>query len=262
MFSIQIPVLHGKYLRDVFESIREQTFQDYEAVIVNSGGDETSDVIKEFGFKEVKKHVRLLEARYMANKESNGDYALLLDETRPLRKDTLEALSKNLHNMVIIGEREVGCSFWVRASQLDKDNIISCNTPEAIKGFALPRLFRRELLSIALEKLKGNLGEKFSQVVFPDHELIYYETSRLSSDVFLIKDELIYHNGDSSLMDIVRKYYRYGKSLKVLKGTPYSFMMSINRKKRKICVGGLHGRLVLYSIYLARGIPFLAGKFS
>ncbi|BDB99828.1 glycosyltransferase family 2 protein [Saccharolobus caldissimus] len=262
MFSIQIPVLHGKYLREVFESIRLQSLQDYEVVIVNSGGKEISELIKEYGFKEIRKDVKLLEARYLANKESRGDYALLLDETRPLRRDALQILSKNLHDMVIIGERELGDSFWVKAAQLDKDNIMLCNTPEAIKGFALPRLFRRELLTGALERLKVNLGEKFNQVIFPDHELIYYEASRLSNDVFVLKDELIYHYGDYSLKEIVRKYYRYGRSLKVLKGTPYSFMMSIGRKRRRVCVGGFRGRLILYTLYLARGIPFLVGKFS
>jgi len=260
VFSIQIPVLHGKYLREVFESIRLQTFQDYEVVVVNSGGDEISDLIREYGFKEVRKDVKLLEARYLANKESKGDYALLLDETRPLRKDALELLSKNLHDMVIIGERELGESVWVRAAQLDKDNIMYCNSPEAIKGFALPRVFKRELLTLALETLRVNLGDVFSQVVFPDHELIYYEASRLSNDVFVIKDELIYHYGDVKLSDIMRKYYRYGKSLKVLKGTPYSFMTSVSRKRRNICKGGIYDRIVLYTLYSARGIPFLLGE--
>ncbi len=186
----------------------------------------------------------------------------MLDETRPLRKDALELLSKKLHDMVIIGEKELGDSVWIKAAQLDKQNIMYCNTPEAIKGFALPRLFKRDLLNSVFDRLRKGLGEKFSQVIFPDHELIYYEASRLSSDVFVIKEELIYHYGDASLRDIMRKYYRYGKSLKVLKNTPYSFMTSVSRKKRRICVGGLKGRLILYSLYLVRGVPFLIGKFS
>lgn len=259
VFSIQIPVLHGKYLRDVFESIRRQTLQNYEVVVVNSGGYQASELIREYGFKEVRKDVKLLEARYLANEESNGDFALLLDETRPLRREALHALSLNLHDMVIIGEREVGDSLWVRLAQLDKENIMECNTPEAIRGFALPRLFRREILKRAISSLRANLGEKFSQVVFPDHELIYYEASRLSDDVFVLRDQLIYHYGDVSLREIVRKYYRYGRSLKLLESTPYSFMTSLGRKKRKVCVGGVTDRLSLYLLYLVRGVPFALG---
>ncbi len=184
----------------------------------------------------------------------------MLDETRPLRKDALELLSKKLHDMVIIGEKELGDSIWIKAAQLDKENIMYCNTPEAIKGFALPRLFKRDLLNSVFDRLREGLGEKFSQVIFPDHELIYYEASRLSSDVFIIKEELIYHYGDTSLRDIIRKYYRYGKSLKVLKGTPYSFMASIGRKRRNICKGGFYDRILLYTLYLLRGISFLLGE--
>jgi len=260
VFSIQIPALHGKYLKEVLESIRVQTFQDYEVVVVNSGGGQVSDLIQEYGFKEVKKQVKLLEARYLANMESRGDYAILLDETRLLRRDALELLSKNLHDMVIIGEREIGKSFWIKSAQLDKDNIMSCNTPDAIKGFALPRFFRSELLTKALNILRDNLGGAFKEVVFPDHELIYYDASRFSADVFVLKDELIYHYGDVSLKEIVSKYYRYGSSLKVLKGTPYAFLTSLSRKKRNICKGGIHGKLLLYTLYLVRVVPFLLGR--
>ncbi|MCY0882397.1 MAG: glycosyltransferase family A protein [Acidianus infernus] len=260
MFSIQIPALHGKYLREVLESIREQTFQDYEVVVVNSGGGVISDIVHEYGFKEVRKDVKLLEARYLANKESRGDYAFLLDETRPLRKDALEILSKNLHDMVIIGEKELGDSFWSMAAQLYKENIMECNSPEAVRGFALPRLFKRKLLTASLEKLRENLREKFSQVVFPDHELIYYEASGFSNDIFVIKDELVYHYGDFTLKEVVRKYYRYGKSLKILKDTQYSFFLSVKRKRRNICKGGIYGRFMLYTLYLARAVPFLLGE--
>ena len=47
MISIEIPILHGKYLNGVFESIRIQTFQDYEVVVVNSSQKgEVLDLIK------------------------------------------------------------------------------------------------------------------------------------------------------------------------------------------------------------------------
>ncbi|MEJ2779394.1 glycosyltransferase, partial [Stygiolobus sp. CP850M] len=43
MFSIQIPALHGKYLRNVLESISSQTLQDYEVIVVNSGSEQISN---------------------------------------------------------------------------------------------------------------------------------------------------------------------------------------------------------------------------
>ena len=257
MISIEIPVLHGKYLNEVFESIRIQTFQDYEVVVVNSSQKgEVSDLIKQYGFKEVRENVKLLKARYLAHRESRGDYELLLDETRVLREKTLEILSSLSHDMVVIGEEEIGDSFWVKLANLDKENIMECNTPEAIKGFALPRLFKREILDLAFVKLRENLRNKFDEVVFPDHELIYYEASKVSNNVFVLKEKLISHYGDAKLLEIIKKYYRYGKTLKVLKSTPYNGFTRISRKRRVICKGS---KLALYLLYLTRGVPFLLG---
>ncbi|AKA74674.1 glycosyltransferase [Saccharolobus solfataricus] len=257
MISIEIPVLHGKYLRELIESIRSQTFQDYEVIVVNSStAEEISDLIKQYGFKEVKENVKLLKARYLAHINTRGEYSLLLDETRILRRDALKILSSLNHDMVIIGEEEIGNSFWIKLANLDKENIMECNTPEAIKGFVLPRYFRNEVLVKAFMVLRENLKEKFDEVIFPDHELLYYEASKVSNDVFVLKDKLIMHYGDSKLSEIVRKYYRYGKSLKVLNSTPYEHLTSISRKKRNICKGN---KILLYLLYVARGIPFLVG---
>jgi hypothetical protein len=159
--------------------------------------------------------------------------------------------------MIIIEEKEVGESFWIRLAQLDKYNIMYCNEPDSIKGFALPRVISSPLLSKTFEILKKDLGAKFDQVIYPDHELIYYVASSLSSNISVINDELIYHFGDKTLLEIIRKYYKYGESLKVLKGSKYEHFLKISRKKRRICKGS---KLLIYLLYVVRGIPFLVGK--
>ena len=261
MISIEIPVVHGKYLHDVLESIRSQSYQDYEVIIVNSGSDQISDLIRQYGFKEIRKSTKLLYARYLAHMNSKGDFSLLLDETRYLGKDALLTLSSLRRDMIIIHEREVGNSIWIRQAQLDKDNIIYCNPADAIKGFALPRYVRSEILSRAFEALESNLKDKFYDVIFPDHELIYYEASKISTDVNIVKEPFIYHYGDSSILDIARKYYKYGKSIRVVKGTLYENFFSTKRKVRKICRGSLLDRVGVYGLYLVRGIPFILGKY-
>jgi len=149
VISIEIPITHGKYLRQVLESIRQQTYQDYEVIVVNSGRKELSDMVKQFGFKLVEKKTKLLHARYLAHKESKGDYALILDETRMLERDTLKTLSSLDYDMVIIGEKEVGDSLWVKLAQLDKENVLYCNPIDPLNGIALPRYFKSEILSRA-----------------------------------------------------------------------------------------------------------------
>jgi len=261
VISIEIPVTHGKYLRQVLESIRQQTYQDYEVIVVNSGREELSDLVKEFGFKVIERKAKLLHARYIAHMESKGEYALLLDETRMLEKDALKTLSSLDYDMVVIGEKEVGDSFWVRLAQLDKENILYCNPIDPLKGIALPRYFKSEVLSKAFSSAKEKLGEKFYEVVFWDHAIIFYEASKISSKIHVINEPLISHFGDPSLSDIVRKYYRYGKTAKALKNTPYSDFLAKKRVKRRICKGSFWERISLYLLYLARGIPYLLGYY-
>ena len=261
MISIEIPVTHGKYLRQVLESIRNQSYQDYEVIVVSSGRKELSDIVKEFGFKVIEKEAKLLHARYIAHMESKGEYTLILDETRMLEKDTLKTLSSLDYDMIIIGEKEIGESFWVKLAQLDKDNILYCNPIDPLNGIALPRYFKSEILSKAFSSAKEKLGEKFYEVVFWDHAIIFYEASKISNKIYVINDPLISHFGDSSLLDIVRKYYRYGKTAKVLKNTHYSDFLARKRVGRRICKGSFWERRSLYLLYLARGIPYLLGYY-
>ena len=76
----------------------------------------------------------------------------MLDETRALRRDALEILSSLNRDMIIIGEEEIGDSFWAKLANLDKENIMECNAPEAIKGFALPRFLKREILDFGFQE--------------------------------------------------------------------------------------------------------------
>lgn len=241
----------------MLESIRTQTYQDFEVIVVNSGDELISDLIREYGFKEVREKVNLLNARYLAHKNSSGEKALVLDETRVLRKDTLEILSEIEHDMIIVGEAEVGnSSLWIRLAQLDKDNLINCNEPDAVKGFLLPRAFNSELLTKTFELLRDKLGDKFDKVLYPDHELIYFTSRMFSNKLHVIRDSLIFHYGDETFLSIIRKYYRYGRSLRILKGTEFQILTKTSRKKRKICKGS---KLGLYTLYVVRGIPFILG---
>ena len=261
MISIEIPAIHGKYLRQVLESIRNQSYQDYEVIVVNSGSGEISDIVKEFGFKVINQKTKSLHARYLAHKESKGEYALVLDETRMLERDTLKILSSLDYDMIIIGEKEIGDSLWIKLASLDKENVVYCNPVDPLKGISLPRYYKREVLSKAFSSALENLGNKFYDVVYRDLEIIFYEAYKVSKSVHVVYDQLISHFGDATLSDIMKKYYRYGKTSRVLRNTPYSVFLTKKRVRRKICRGSFWERKLLYLLYLARGIPYLLGYY-
>jgi len=263
--SVEIPITWGTYLSEVLEALRAQTFQDYEVCAASSlGDDQRRDLLESFGAKFTSSGPNILEKRYRAHRLCSGEYSLLLDETRVPHRTLLERLAAHDEDIVIIGEGEAGDGFWERAAHLDKLLIQRCPELDFTKGYILPRYFRGALLTTAFENVRKKLGdEKFGQVLMEDHQLISYEASLLSNRIAIINDTLIVHRGDRTLREILRKYHRYGHYHKVLKGTPYEFMLSLS-KRRRTCRGfrlTWPQRAQLMLLYAARGIPFALGYY-
>jgi len=81
--SVITPSLnHGRFLRDTIESIKMQTFKDYEHIVVDGGStDETIDILREFPHvrwisEPEKDNNRILEAYRKAIAMSRGEYVM------------------------------------------------------------------------------------------------------------------------------------------------------------------------------------------
>lgn len=258
--SIEIPVTWGNHLKEQMEAIRKQTFQDYEISVASSMPLESNeDLLREYGAKITHCGPNILEKRYIAHSQANSEYSLLLDETRIPERQLLSVLESMNDDMVIIDEKDVGDTFWVNMSNLDKINSLECNDLLAVKGFVLPRYFKSTLLTQAFAEIRGRLEETiFKSVLMEDHQLIYYEASKLSTSIVALKGQYLFHYGDKTLTSILKKYHRYGNGHKILRNTYYEEILSPRKRIRKICSGN---RLGLYIFYLARGIPFLIGYY-
>jgi hypothetical protein len=258
--SIEIPVTWGNHLSEQMEALRNQTFQDYDISIASSMSNENiEDLLKEYDVRITHCGPNILEKRYLAHLQSRGEYSLLLDETRIPRPQLLSELQKFTNDMVVIDERDIGNTFWINMANLDKINSIECNSFEAYKGYVLPRYFNSTLLTRAFEEIREKLDDTiFKSVLMEDHQLIYYEASKLSTSIATLKGQHLFHYGDASLLSILKKYHGYGKGHKVLRNTYYQELLSPRQRVRKICSGN---RLGLYIFYIARGIPFLIGYY-
>ena len=263
MISIEIPVTWGTHLTAVLESIRNQSFGDYEIIIVDSSNNvKTVEIANEFGARMFQGPKPILAKRYLGHKNSRGDIELFLDETRLLAKGALVRLNRMTEDMVVIGEGEVGNGFWVKLANLDKQINMKYNleklNPEF--GFILPRLFRRDVLDYSFRMLMEKMGpEIFSKVVHIDHQLIYREAYNYSTSVGIISDPMIFHFGDESLMKIAKKYYNYGKSDRIRRYTPY--LKSLSMRKRKRTMPSVRDKILLAPLYSARGISYALGYY-
>ncbi len=100
-FSIIIPVYNvEKYLKMCLDSVFNQTYKDYEVIVVNDGStDKSMDIVKDYNVKVNNiKHVSVSEARNIGVKKATGEYLIFLDSDDYWEKDLLKKINKSLDN--------------------------------------------------------------------------------------------------------------------------------------------------------------------
>lgn len=100
-FSIVIPVYNvEKYVGKCLDSIVNQTFKDYEIIVVNDGSTDGSiDIVRNYNVKIINsEHLSVSEARNIGAKEATGEYLIFLDSDDYWSNELLEKINNNLSN--------------------------------------------------------------------------------------------------------------------------------------------------------------------
>ena len=100
-FSVVIPVYNvEKFIKRTLDSVRSQSYKDYEVIVVNDGSTDTSmDIVKKYDVKIINsKHVEVSEARNIGARHAKGDYLVFLDSDDYWDKDLLKEINKSLDN--------------------------------------------------------------------------------------------------------------------------------------------------------------------
>ena len=112
MISLIVPVYNvEEYLEECLESIRKQTYQDIEVILVNDGSTDGSQAICEY-FCQTDKRFRLINqknqgqsvARNRGVKESLGEYIMFVDSDDVVSLGLLEQLMKYMSDGIDIVE--------------------------------------------------------------------------------------------------------------------------------------------------------------
>ena len=100
-FSIIIPVYNvEKYIKKCIDSIMNQSFKDFEVIVVNDGTPDNSiELIKDYPIKIInQKNQGISVARNNGVKHAQGEYLIFIDSDDWIEKDLLKELNKSTKN--------------------------------------------------------------------------------------------------------------------------------------------------------------------
>ena len=172
--SIIIPIYNvEKYLRRCLDSVLNQTFSDWEAICVNDGSPDNSDVIlaeyaaRDTRFKIVnKKNGGLSDARNAGMQVATGDYILYLDSDDFIHPQTMEiayhfAQRDNSDIVSFTYDRIYRPQLMVRhVLGLDTDNVIPKRIGKKYNVSKIKTLITDDVYAYATERTHNVPGKK------------------------------------------------------------------------------------------------------
>lgn len=202
--SIIIPVYNTpeKYLKECFNSIKKQTYQNIEVLVVNDGSNETTTKFINKYSKEFKiinkKNEGVSVARNTGIEKSTGDLILFLDSDDWLKEDTCKIINKNFNkeNMDVLifngiinySNKKIYNKFY-----FDKNELL---TKEDIKQLMLQIINKRFSSYIPKENVVGVVWGKA------------YAASYLKNNKFKFNKELKRAEDHCFFLEILKKYPR------------------------------------------------------
>ena len=250
--SVVIPTLNAE--RTIGIAIRSALLVADEVIVVDSySTDRTVEIAEKEGAKVVQVKGSRLIARIEGAKIAKGDYVVNLDSDMYFSENF-----KGFEEKVIaLGEVTVGKGIVHKIMSLDRE-IAHRKWRENLdvtKGGIIPRMYDRQLLLKAYESIPANLRDRLN--AFED-SVIYYEVWKLYKGNIQFIPNAVYHIEDDSLLHFMKKWYKYGRNAKLLKGTEYERIV----KERKMRPGlSTTEKLKLLLPTLIKGVPFALGYY-
>ena len=263
LVSIVIPTYNSeKTLPLCLESIKKQTYRNIEMIVVDSySTDRTVEIAKRYGAKVIKTHGGLLWARYLGHLYAKGGIELLLDSDQILNPTAIERGVKIILkgcDMLILEEK----SYKPRTPMqwlfyFDRRHVHSIKDLHPVHGVLLARMYKREVLNKAFNDIRRKLPLQIMyELVSQDHAIIYYESWKYASKVGILGDA-VYHIEPATLTQVIRKFYRYGKTELTL-SRYYPELSKGKKTPRKISAKPYS--LISLALWLIKAIPYALGR--
>ncbi|PIN94023.1 hypothetical protein COU54_00630 [Candidatus Pacearchaeota archaeon CG10_big_fil_rev_8_21_14_0_10_31_24] len=237
LVSITIPTLDSeKTLKITLESIKNQTFQDYEIIIVDSGSkDKTLEIAKQYTSKIYHDPRKLLGARQTGLLNSSGEIVFLLDSDQILHKTTLERAinlikTKNYDMLFLEEDSYKPRNIIEKLSSIDRKATHKQKVIDPSLSVLLPRVFKKDLLLKVFKKIESVDPTLFDYVTLHDHAITYYESYKISKKVGYVP-QAVFHREPTSISELFHHYYKWGtRSSKKVYTLPREYSIMFEKK--------------------------------
>ncbi len=202
MISIVIPTKNSaKTLKQCLESIKNQTYKDYELIIVDAfSNDDTEKIARRYTDKFFSSDAGMSAARNLGFSNAEGDIFISIDSDMIIEKNVLKEVAGEMgsYGGLIIPEVGYGKDYISRCKDLEKRCYIGDEYIESIRAFT---------------------SEAFNAVKGYDEKLLFGEDSDFHSRIKLkysigrIKSRLLHNTEYMSFISNLKKAYCYGRSL-------------------------------------------------
>lgn len=192
----------GKTLKKLLESIKNQSYKDYEIIVVdNKSSDNTKKIAYEYTENVYDKGPERSAQRNFGAEMSKGELFFILDSDMVLEenviKECVNEMKKGRDKEIAVPERSFGKGFWAKTKRLERE----INTGEPF--FESARFFTSKIFWEAKGYDLNLTGPEDWDL--PQRIARKYQVARTKS--FILHNE-----GKLSLTDLMRKKYYYGLS--------------------------------------------------
>jgi len=205
LVSVIIPTFNSEgTIGKCLESIKNQTYKNVEIIVVDkNSNDKTVEIAKRYGVRVfVVDAKERSEQKNFGARKAKGKYILFVDSDMELTPKVVEECyvkinSKNVGG-VIIPERSIGNSFWVKVRDFERSFYNGTEIESA-------RFFKASLV-----KRVGGFDE---DMVFFEESTLPQKIERLGYNVKVrINSEILHYEENFSLFKWLKKKYYYGKT--------------------------------------------------
>lgn len=204
--SIIVPVYNvEKYLKKCLDSIFNQSFKDFNLIIVNDGSTDNSEkIINEYLEKYIniiyikQENLGVSEARNVGLRKANKKYTMFIDSDDYIEKDTLESLYNKAENtnadMVIYGHE----NFYDDSSKI-KSNDFKWDENKIYSNIEVMEMML-EYKILGYSHCKMYLSENII------NKKMYFEKGRIIEDLFPVFKQV---SLSKRIVFINKKMYKY-----------------------------------------------------